>query len=311
MTVGTDGFGLISYYDGTNADLKVAHCTDTACTAATTTTLDSTGNVGPFTSVTVGTDGFGLISYWDNTNLDLKVAHCTNTACSAATTTTLDSAGDVGTDTSVTVGTDGFGLISYFDRTNGDLKVAHCTNTACTRRDDDDARLGRATSVVHTSVTVGTDGFGLISYYDLTNGDLKVAHCTNTACTRRDDDDARLGRERRYAHVGDGRHGRLRPDQLLRLDERRPEGRALHEHGLQRRDDGDARLGRERRCALVAGGRCRRPRPDQLLGRHERRSEGAHCANTACTAATDDDARLGRATSATTLSVTSGRTASA
>jgi hypothetical protein len=33
-----------------------------------------------------------------------------------------------------------------------------------------------------TSVTVGTDGFGLISYWDDTNGDLKVAHCTLNGC---------------------------------------------------------------------------------------------------------------------------------
>jgi hypothetical protein len=95
------------------------------------TTLDSTGDVGRFTSVTVGTDGFGLISYYDDTNRDLKVAHCTNLACTAATTSTLDSTGDVGSDTSLTVGTDGFGLISYHDATNADLKVAHCTLTGC------------------------------------------------------------------------------------------------------------------------------------------------------------------------------------
>ncbi|MBN1484922.1 MAG: hypothetical protein JXA37_09385 [Chloroflexia bacterium] len=34
-----------------------------------------------------------------------------------------------------------------------------------------------------TSITVGTDGLGLISYRDSTNGDLKVAHCDNVACT--------------------------------------------------------------------------------------------------------------------------------
>lgn len=33
-----------------------------------------------------------------------------------------------------------------------------------------------------TSVTVGADGLGLISYLDGTNGDLKVAHCTNALC---------------------------------------------------------------------------------------------------------------------------------
>jgi hypothetical protein len=32
-------------------------------------------------------------------------------------------------------------------------------------------------------VTIGTDGFPLISYRDVTNGDLKVAHCSNALCT--------------------------------------------------------------------------------------------------------------------------------
>jgi Calx-beta domain/Domain of unknown function DUF11 len=35
----------------------------------------------------------------------------------------------------------------------------------------------------HTSVVYGTDGLALISYYDVINGDLKVAHCNDVACT--------------------------------------------------------------------------------------------------------------------------------
>ena len=46
VTIGADGLGLISYYDVTNRDLKVAHCSDTACTSATLTTLDTAGSVG-------------------------------------------------------------------------------------------------------------------------------------------------------------------------------------------------------------------------------------------------------------------------
>ena len=133
VTVGADGLGLISYYDYTNGDLKVAHCGNAACTSGNTiTTLDSDGDVGAYTSVTVGADGLGLISYQDSGNEDLKVAHCSDTACSAATITTLDGTGtDVGSDTSVTVGGDGLGLISYWDATNRDLKVAHCSNRFC------------------------------------------------------------------------------------------------------------------------------------------------------------------------------------
>jgi hypothetical protein len=31
----------------------------------------------------------------------------------------------------------------------------------------------------YTSVTIGVDGLGLISYYDSTNDDLRVAHLSN------------------------------------------------------------------------------------------------------------------------------------
>ena len=45
------------------------------------TTLDGSGNVGQYSSVTIGTDGLALISYYDATNADLKVAHCSNLFC--------------------------------------------------------------------------------------------------------------------------------------------------------------------------------------------------------------------------------------
>jgi len=79
--LGADGRGLISSYDETNGDLKVAHCADSACTSATLTTVDRAGNVGQYSAVTIGTDGLALISYYDETNSDLKVAHCSNLFC--------------------------------------------------------------------------------------------------------------------------------------------------------------------------------------------------------------------------------------
>jgi hypothetical protein len=45
------------------------------------TTLDGSGNVGRFSSVTMGADGLGLISSFDETNGDLKVAHCSDLFC--------------------------------------------------------------------------------------------------------------------------------------------------------------------------------------------------------------------------------------
>lgn len=39
VAYGSDGLPLIAYYDVANADLKVAHCTDVACTASTKRTV--------------------------------------------------------------------------------------------------------------------------------------------------------------------------------------------------------------------------------------------------------------------------------
>ena len=151
--------------------------------AGITTTLDSTDDVGSFSSITIGADGLGLISYFDYTNGDLKVFHCANTACTSGTQTTLDSADCVGARSSITIGADGLGLIGYHDCTNGDLKVFHCANVDCT--------TGVATAVDSTAaivgqdiaITIGADGLGLISYFDYTNGDLKVFHCANVDCS--------------------------------------------------------------------------------------------------------------------------------
>ena len=181
VAIGSDGLGLIAYYDPGVLDLKVAHCDDIPCTSASISTLDSAAAVGYYPSVAIGADGLGLISYYDATNDDLKVAHCDNVECSSATVTALDLWTDVGKHTSVAIGSDGLGLISYYDSTAQGLKVAHCQNVACTG-----ATLSNLDSVdtvgLYTSVAIGSDGLGLISYYDITSGNLRVARCSNVVC---------------------------------------------------------------------------------------------------------------------------------
>ena len=82
----------------------------------------------------------------------------------------------------MTVGADGLGLISYFDayerRPQGRaLRRTSPARSASTPTLDSSGTVG-ATS----SVTIGADGLGLISYLDVTNHDLKVAHCASTLC---------------------------------------------------------------------------------------------------------------------------------
>ncbi len=188
IAIGADGFPVISYRDISASALKVARCNNAACTgAATITTVDDPINLVAFdTSIAIGVDGWPVISYWDTTADALKVAHCNNAACTGAVTITTvdDQANEVGRDSSIAIGAFGFPVISYEDRTAGALKVARCNNAACTGAatittiDDPANEVGR-----DSSIAIGANGWPVISYRDLTADALKVARCTNFACT--------------------------------------------------------------------------------------------------------------------------------
>jgi hypothetical protein len=65
--------------------------------------------------------------------------------------------------------------------TNCNHNVALFSNRSCTSATlttlDSIGQVGQ-----DTSVTMGADGSGLISYHDATNGNLKVAHCSERFC---------------------------------------------------------------------------------------------------------------------------------
>jgi hypothetical protein len=125
---------------------------------------------------------FGLLSY-------LAVAHCSDVYCSTATATTIDPTQTVGYHTSITIGADGLGLISYrqdyfvlFIGTHiGSRRVAHCSNVECSAAT---VNVPPASGNVFeaTSMTLGADGLGLISY-QANGGGLAVAHCDTVTCS--------------------------------------------------------------------------------------------------------------------------------
>jgi hypothetical protein len=181
ITIGTDGLGLISYLSD-DGDLIVAHCLDLLCTHAITSTLEYAGSAYSDTSITIGADGLGLISYYDAINGDLVVAHCSDLVCSTAITTTLDYSGNVGEFNSITISPNGLGLISYFDSTGLGLRMAFCWNIICSAAviitlDYSSSNIG-----LYNSIAIGTDGLPLISYHDVDNYELRVAHCSRSDC---------------------------------------------------------------------------------------------------------------------------------
>jgi len=192
IAIGADNLPIISHYDFTNTALKVSHCTDRACSSATSSTVD-TGGVGVAgwdTSIAIGADNLPIISYGDRTATSLKVAHCNNATCTSSTTATVDTGGtnDVGGFTSIAIGTDNLPIISYLYNTATEtgLKVVHCSAGDCSSG-------GTVTKIDmgphfggtgwYPSIAIGADGLPVISYSDVSTQTLKVAHCDNTACT--------------------------------------------------------------------------------------------------------------------------------
>jgi hypothetical protein len=178
IAVGVDGLPLVSYFDLDDGNLMILHCGNATCTSGNTFAIpDSDGWVGDFSSLAIGTDGFPVVSYRDGTNGDLKVLHCGDETCAIGNDLTpVDTTADpLGYDTSIAIGGDGFPVVSYFDGSGNDLKLVRCGNAACTSGNeavtlDAPGNVGR-----HTSIALGADGLPVVSYHDVSGGDLKLA----------------------------------------------------------------------------------------------------------------------------------------
>ncbi len=179
------GNPVISYYDQTNSDLKLMHCTAADCTGiSSTTTVDSVGSVGLYSSLALDADELPMISYYDATNGDLKYVKCTNVACTGAQTpVTVDSTGNVGVTTSMKLDADGLPVIAYQDNTNGDLRVLRCSNTGCTGAQTSQAPVTTGTVGFGAAMVLDSNGYPVISYYNSTGNTLGFVRCTNAVCS--------------------------------------------------------------------------------------------------------------------------------
>lgn len=182
---------VIAYRDNTNQALKFARSSDGGATwpPANIKTVD-TGNVGFDPSI--GLDGNLLyVSYLDTANQDLKFAKSTDLGATwpAANIKSVDTAGSVGYGNSVTCITTGnpssdVVCVSYYDGTNQDLKFARSDSDAGTTWQVGNLKTVDSTGNVGSDSSITNVGSRIyISYYDTTNGDLKIARSNDGGAT--------------------------------------------------------------------------------------------------------------------------------
>lgn len=195
IAIGTDGFPVISYYDNTLDDLKVAKCGNVDCNSGNTlSTVDSAGNVGQLSAIAIGADGNPVIAYYLFTGPffydgDHKVARCANPACSGASTITVFDplgAASVSSQIGIVVPPDALPIIAYQGSvgSGSTLWAAKCANAACT---------GTPTrTIVHSDPGQAIGTYAAIAVnaanrpaiaYAASGGQLALARCLNAACS--------------------------------------------------------------------------------------------------------------------------------
>lgn len=121
LTIGTDGRGLVAWTDA--GQLRVAHCTDPACSGFT---LRSLGSADLVAGAITDPGGRAVILYFSAGFV--RVLRCADADC----TTGAYSSVAPGTPTGIAIGGDGLPLIAIDDA--GVPTIAHCDDAACSAR---------------------------------------------------------------------------------------------------------------------------------------------------------------------------------
>ena len=182
IAVPADGLPIVSYFDASNGDLKIAKCNNANCTAPTLRTIDDAGTAGQYSRIAIGHDGLPVIAYQEGQGSDLAVIHCHDPSCAGTTRTIVDAEGNSGTQIGLAIGTSG-PLISYKNTSLNLLKVAACHNAACTSATVS-AVAAPFVGTTTTAVAVGTDGLPVITYHPGPGGPLKAVQCSTATCRK-------------------------------------------------------------------------------------------------------------------------------
>ena len=183
LTLGPDNNIYTSYYDATSSYLRFAKSTDGGTTWSKRL-VDSSAAVGQFSSIAA--DGTSVyIAYYDASTTRLKIAKSSDCGSTWGTPKEIENTADVGQYTAIAAIGDTV-YVAYYDATNLKLKFAKSTDAGITWPGASIVTVddgGGVTNVgQYTSMAVdGSDVY--ISYYDVTNTNLKVAKSIDGGAT--------------------------------------------------------------------------------------------------------------------------------
>ena len=174
LALDSSGNPHISYYFFDSRELKHAMWNDLGFGFGfwTNEVVDTTYSVGQWTSIALDAGDSPRISYHNATLSDLQYAAWNGASWAV---TSVDTNGFVGECSCLALDTSGNPRISYWDRTNNDLKFA-AWNSGTSSWDVETVDGQGGVDVGQScSLALDADNDPYISYYDDTNGDLKLA----------------------------------------------------------------------------------------------------------------------------------------
>ena len=147
--------------------------------------IPSTSFSGYANSVSIGADGMPFSFHYKPDTGDLVFTKCADVLCSISGTRIIGSGGDRGSMLSATLGATGFPVVAMYEAMSGDLFWVQCFDSGCgtseLRQIDDSLDVVGQ----YPSLNISSTDYADISYYDVTNGNLKFTRCAKANCSDR------------------------------------------------------------------------------------------------------------------------------
>lgn len=194
IVLDSSGYPVIAYTDYTNFDLILVHCNDKECKGnnESISVVDSANSTGLHPSLQLDGNGYPMIAYQYATGLDLKYVHCNDARCSGGdeTFSTIETTNNTGYYPRMVKDGNGYPVIAYYYGTGADLKLVHCGDIDCSSGNqinsiDTTGAVGNG--YLGSDLVLDSNGYPVITYYDTTNTELKIAHCNDANCSGGDE----------------------------------------------------------------------------------------------------------------------------